>query len=415
MTFKKIFSSRVAQASLGIILAAITAMPTLAQYQYGKKTAQESPRPTPSAARMTQQMSRMVERADREIDKRVTRLNTLSDRIKEMKKITDINKTDLTNTIQGQITTLTNLKAKIAADTDTETVRTDMQSITKAYRIYALVMPQVAIMVAADRVSLVSDALNTVNQKLTNRITAAQAPGNDVAALQLVLSYMTAQITDAKTQAQNAQNEVAHLVPDNGDQTTFDANKQVIKDAHEKIKTAKKDLEAARKYAQDIVKGLKLFATHTTNTPISHLTPTVIPTDSTINWKTYSNDTYGFHFKYPNDWTYETLQNGNEISFSPVGKKFYLEGTKTGVMRVIIRPDVSFSSKNAQVIQVGGKTAYKTKGYENEIVVAFKLNNMLVSLINDVSPVVINSEYKNSADSYNEIFDKILLSVIFTK
>lgn len=281
MTFKKIFSARVAQISFGIILACATAMPALAHDT--KETAQESPRHTPSAMRIQEQMMRMVERANREIDQRITRLNALADRIKGMKKITDTDKTNLANTIQGEITTLTNLKTKIAADTDNETVRTDMQSITKAYRIYALVMPQIAILAAADRATVISDALTVLSQKLADRISAAQTAGNNITSSPSVLSNMNTKIADAKTQVDSARQQVASLVPDNGDQAIFDANKQALKAAHEKIKTARKNLEAGRKNAQTVTKTLKSFAKPSpsgSSSPSASTSPSPTPTNS---------------------------------------------------------------------------------------------------------------------------------------
>lgn len=281
MTFKKIFSRRVAQVSFGIILACATAMPVLAHDAKG--TAQESPRATPSATRIAKQMTRMIERANRAIDQRITRLNALADRIKEMKKITDTDKTDLANTVHGEVITLTNLKAKIAADTDNETVRTDMQSITKAYRIYALVMPRIAILAAADRATVISDALTVLSQKLADRMSAAQTAGNNITSSQSVLSDMNTKIADAKTQVDSARQQIASLVPDNGDQAMFDANKLALKAAHEKIKTAKKDLETARKDAQTIAKTLKSFAKPSpsgSSSPSASTSPSPTPTNS---------------------------------------------------------------------------------------------------------------------------------------
>ena len=285
--FKKTFSSHLAIAATGILLTAATAMPALAQYRYRSPFTNPSSTPlaapqksankdaTSSAARTADQMTRMRERANREIAQRVTRLTALSARIQGMKKISDANKTNLAATIQGEITLLTNLKAKIAADTDLETMRTDFQSITKAYRIYALIMPQIAILGAADRVAVIGDALITVSQKLQTRVTAAGTAGNNVTALQASLSDMTAKIADARTQAQDAQKEVAALVPDNGDQAKFDANKQALKDAHEKIKTAMEDLRAARKDADMIARTLRTFTRPSPSaTPSASATPT---------------------------------------------------------------------------------------------------------------------------------------------
>ncbi len=283
MIFKKTFSPHAAIAAASILLTAATAMPALAQINRTPKTkpaAQTSGIPTKaereakiassSADRATSQaqkatertvaqMKRMMERANKEIDNRIAGLTKLSIRIQGMKKVTDAAKTNLKATIDNEIVTLAALKTKIAADTDAETMRTDLQSITKAYRIYALIMPQIAIMTAADRANTIADAMTTLSKKLSDRIAAAGSGGNNVTALQTTLSDMNTKIADATAQAQSAIKEVSALKADNGDQTIFDANKEALKSAHEKIKTAMEDLEAARKDAQDIARGLPKF------------------------------------------------------------------------------------------------------------------------------------------------------------
>ena len=268
MMFKKITISHLTIATAGVMFA-VTTMPALAQYRFRNPYA-ATPSHTPqrpadknmasSTARATEQVARMVERANREIDQRVTRLTALSTRIQGVKKISDANKTELTATIQSTITNLTDLKTKIAADMDIETLRTDLQSIASAYRIYALIMPQIAILGAADRAIVISDAMTAVSQKLQTRIASVQTAGHDVAALQSLLSDMNTKIADAKVQVQNAQKEVAALVPDNGDQTKFQQNSQALKDAHAKIKAAMEDLRDARKNAEIIRKALMTFA-----------------------------------------------------------------------------------------------------------------------------------------------------------
>jgi len=282
---KKTFSPQVAIAAAAILLTAAAGMSAFAQ---NKRSPTYNPITNPSAAAAAKaeqkantqakvastsanraakagehtaaQMKRMIERANKEIDNRITGLNKLSARIQGMKKVTDASKTNLKSTIDGEIATLIALKTKIAADTDTETMRTDIESITKAYRIYALIMPQIAIIAAADRANTVADAMTALSKKLSGRIAAAGSTGNNVTALYTQLADMSAKITDAQTQAQAAVGQVSVLKADNGDQAIFDANKAALKAAHEKIKTAKKDIEDARKDAKDIAKGLRTFA-----------------------------------------------------------------------------------------------------------------------------------------------------------
>jgi hypothetical protein len=151
------------------------------------------------------------------------------------------------------------LEAKINADTDPAVLKTDIESITKSYRIYALVIPQGAVLASADRLLMLADSLTALNAKLQTRITAAQTAGKNVSALQTLSADMVAKIADARVQAQAAITLTSSLTPDNGDQAKFEANKKALQDARTKLHAGEKDLKDARKDAGDITKGIKSF------------------------------------------------------------------------------------------------------------------------------------------------------------
>lgn len=44
-------------------------------------------------------------------------------------------------------------------------------------------------------------------------------------------------------------------------------------------------------------------------------------TDETANWKTYTNATYGFSFKYPSDWSKEEFGNNSQVIVSSADTK----------------------------------------------------------------------------------------------
>lgn len=250
MTYK---SSRTIFVSVVMVVSLVAStLPALGQSISGN-TATSSNASSRQAARMTN----LVKRADQEISRRITNLNNLAARIGEMKKLSSSEISNLASSTQGQVSNLTALKAKIDADTDLTTLRTDVQSVTKSYRIYMLVIPQTAIMAAADRVMTIVDAMNIIGGKIQARITSAQSSGKDVTSLQTAFSDLTAKLADADTQAQAAIAEVSGLTPDNGVQTQMQANANALKDARSKIKTAQQDLVAARKDAGTIAKGLR--------------------------------------------------------------------------------------------------------------------------------------------------------------
>lgn len=207
--------------------------------------------------------------ADVKINARVAALNLLETRINQMVRVSGTDKAALDATLQGAVSEMTTLKAKIDADTDAATLKTDVQSITKSYRIYLLVLPQGRITAAADRVMDIVGLFNDLSAKLQLRITEAQTAGQNVTALNASLSDMNAKTSDANIQAEAAVNEIINLQPDNGVQATFQSNLAALKDARAKIKVAAADLKTARQDAGSIVKALasmKISAAATSTT-----------------------------------------------------------------------------------------------------------------------------------------------------
>ncbi len=196
-------------------------------------------------------------KADQEITRRIASLNDLNTRVQAMQKVTDAFKQSLSTNVQAQIAGLTALKAKIDADTDVATLKTDIKAIADSYRVYLLVLPQSRIAAAADRVVTIAGMMTTLGAKLQTRIAAAQGAGTDVTALTAALNDVTSKLTDAVAQAQKAVSTTAPLTPDNGDKTKAAANTASLKAAKGDIQTATKDLQAARKDVQTILAGLK--------------------------------------------------------------------------------------------------------------------------------------------------------------
>lgn len=206
----------------------------------------------------------LMARADAELTRRISSLNLLITKIGALKRLSAAQKTTFTNGVQTEITNLTALKAKIDADTDPTTLKTDVQSIVQDYRIFALYMPQIRILVASDVIETAADKLTDLATKLQAMIQAAQGQGKDATSLQTMLSDMTTKIADAKTQATNATNAVVGLTP-----AGFPGNKTTLQSAEAMLKTAFQDLKAALQDARTIRQGLKQLGVTSTDTTSS--------------------------------------------------------------------------------------------------------------------------------------------------
>ena len=212
---------------------------------------------TTLSATTTARMEKARTRAAQEIERRIEALTKINVRIGGVTKISDQFKANLNTNIQNQITALTALKVKIEGDTDLNTLKTDVQSITKLYRIFALIMPQTHIAAMADRTATAINIMIGIGNKLQTRLTEMQNAGADVSAIIATLSDMGAKISDAQAKAQAAVDVTATLVPDNGDKDKMAANKAALTEGRDNLKEAHQDLVNARKYITTILKGIR--------------------------------------------------------------------------------------------------------------------------------------------------------------
>lgn len=245
--------------------------PTAEAVTAGVNATVAAPGATPSAAQSIALM-RGKDRAHQEIDRRVMGLNALIGRVQAMLNLSATDKAAIAATLTAQVNALNALKAEVDADADAEALKADVKTVTDSYRIYALVMPQGAIIAAADRIVTVGAKLNLIAAKFETRIAAAAAAGNDTAAVRALFDEYKAKIADASLQAQAAVNAIVVLTPDEGDAAKKAANLKALKDARAQIVLAQKDLQTARQNANKILvalKGMKLSATATTTTQTS--------------------------------------------------------------------------------------------------------------------------------------------------
>lgn len=213
-------------------------------------------------ATLAARISDITTRADEEITRRVNALNTLSTRVNAMVRLSTTDKSDLSSSIQTQVAAMNTLQSQISADAtanNTSSLKSDVQSITSSYRIFALVLPQGMIEAASDRVLTIVGTMNDLSTKLSARISVAQSAGNDTTAAAAALADMNAKVSDANTQATAAAAEVASLTPDNGNATIMASNTAALKDARSKILAAQQDFVTARTDALTIIKDLASF------------------------------------------------------------------------------------------------------------------------------------------------------------
>ena len=196
------------------------------------------------------------QQGDQLVNQRITSLNTLLNNIQKMVHLSDSDRNSVEASINADISKLNYLKIKIDADTSTTSLKDDLSSITKAYRVYVLAEPQVRITTASDRILSIINSLSTISAKVNARLASSTQASSTDPAIQGALADFNAQITDAAAQAHAAITEVAGLQPDNGDATIAASNKAALQDARAKILAAEKDLKTAQSDIRTIVQKI---------------------------------------------------------------------------------------------------------------------------------------------------------------
>jgi hypothetical protein len=202
-------------------------------------------------------MQARIQGGDNEIAHRIDSLNKILGRIEGTSKLTGDEKASFTTSINASIASLASLNLKLASDTDSATIKADKDSITKAYRVYALVLPQTAIAVAVDRQVALIGQMQTLSTKLSARIDALKATGVDTTAQVSALADFNAKVAAAQVSVQAASSSIAGLKPDNGDTTVAASNKAALTSAHQSLLSATASLKAARLDVKIIAKATK--------------------------------------------------------------------------------------------------------------------------------------------------------------
>lgn len=151
-----------------------------------------------TAQRQENSLDNLIKRANQAIDHRVDELNRLSARIQNDNRLSASEKSTLSANIQTNITGLTNLKAKIDADTDISVARTDAKQIT-SFKIFAVVGPQTRLLIVIDNLSALTIRLQGLTPKIQNLINNLKSQGKDVSNLQPLLDDINSQLQTIST------------------------------------------------------------------------------------------------------------------------------------------------------------------------------------------------------------------------
>ncbi len=224
------------------LLTGILSIP--ATTTYALSTATNNGLTSAQSARLTA----IKTKGDQEIDRRIARLTTLNTKISGASKLAASDKATLASEVTGEINNLTTLKAKLDAETTPVAAGADARSIINDYRVYALIVPKVALIRVADDQQVVEARLSTVISKLQANVTAAKNAGKDVGDLQAKLDDATMKVQASMAISSAIQTKVIALQPSdyNSDHTILQGDYVQLTTARSNNKAALSELKAVR-------------------------------------------------------------------------------------------------------------------------------------------------------------------------
>lgn len=211
------------------------------------------------AAQIQAHIQRIITRGDAEIERRIKSLVNVDSKIDSAKKLTDAQKADLKSIVSTNLASMISLKAKLDADSKLSdpsaaltAVQADAKSIILDYRIYALILPQINLIRAADDQQANEAKLLTLAGKLETKLAALKAQGTDTSASEATLADMQSKIAEASGISSTIETDIVALTPQN-----FNDNHEVLGQFRDKLKTAHNDIKDAVTDAKTIVTSLK--------------------------------------------------------------------------------------------------------------------------------------------------------------
>jgi hypothetical protein len=189
-----------------------------------------------------------------EIDRRLGTLAVLQTKVDASAVLTDAHEAALDEIIASTQQGLRELRAEIEADTTLAELREDITSIFEDYRVYALVVRQVWLVVGDDTVDVTADGFDTAADRLEAAIDAAEAAGADIGDAREHLAAMIRHVEAARDEVDGDAEAVLALTPaDWNDESA----QPILREARQSLADARGHLRAAVQEARQVLAEIK--------------------------------------------------------------------------------------------------------------------------------------------------------------
>ena len=207
---------------------------------------------TASAARPTVDLSGAKAKCDAAVAERLTEIDKLTGKANGAKNLGAGHRTTIVGLLSTSRSGLTDLRAKIDADVDGATLKTDCQNVATGFRVFALRAPQVHLAIVGDRqVAVLARGTNAVT-KLDAAIQKASSNGKDVTDATAKLADMKAKLADATALLDGVVDSELALTP-----AQWNANHNVLSPTMTALHNAQADLLTALADGKAIIADLK--------------------------------------------------------------------------------------------------------------------------------------------------------------
>jgi hypothetical protein len=189
-----------------------------------------------------------------EIDRRLETLTVLQTKVDASAVLTDAHERALDEILSSTQQGLRALRAEIEADTTLEELREDITKIFEDYRVYALVVRQVWLVIGDDTVDVTADGFDAAADRLEAAIDAAEAAGKDIGDAREHLAAMIRHVEAAREEVDGDAEAVLALTPaDWNDESA----QPILREARQSLADARGHLRSAIAEARQVLAEIK--------------------------------------------------------------------------------------------------------------------------------------------------------------
>lgn len=201
-------------------------------------------------------LTQVKKRVDAEINRRIGGLNKLLQRIQNDQKLSADEKANLSGDVQSDINGLTSLKAKVDADTDITTIRSDAKQVVTNFKVNQIAIPKTRLLITIDNLQSVVTKISGFTPKIQDLINNLKSQGKDVTKLQALLDDVNSRLTSINAQLASDKTSVLGVTVSTSDpKSIFEQVRKDLAGVRQSIAQIRHDFGQMRETFKIIITG----------------------------------------------------------------------------------------------------------------------------------------------------------------